>query len=236
MVELRRELPELPRRMRNLPVDSRGYPVPWFVGYVDGVPDFRVVRPAGREMAITEKRCWLCGEKRGRFGAFVIGPMCSVNRVSSEPPCHLECAEFAVKACPFLVRPHARRRESGYPEEAESADGNMILRNPGVSLIWVSTDWKPFPIDSKGSWLINVGNPDSFSWWREGRPATRAEVQESFDSGCPLLKKEAEREGEEAVDYYEAQLLRALKFLPAAKKATFYYCTPCYDKKVEVGR
>jgi hypothetical protein len=38
---LRPELTELPLRMRGLPLDERGYPVPWFVAWIDGKPEFR---------------------------------------------------------------------------------------------------------------------------------------------------------------------------------------------------
>ena len=58
------------------------------------------------------------------------------------------------------------------------------------------------------------GTPASVSWWREGRPATRTEVQESFDSGCPILRNAALEEGEAAVAHYERELTRALKLLP----------------------
>jgi len=31
------------RRMRRLPVSPRGFPVPWFVAWLGGVPDFRCI-------------------------------------------------------------------------------------------------------------------------------------------------------------------------------------------------
>lgn len=34
--------PLRPERMLGLPRDQRGYPVPWFVEWIDGAPDFRV--------------------------------------------------------------------------------------------------------------------------------------------------------------------------------------------------
>ena len=38
--------------------------------------------PGKREQSVKEKRCWICGDKRGKYGAFVIGPMCAINRIS----------------------------------------------------------------------------------------------------------------------------------------------------------
>ena len=96
MTDLRPGLPPLPRRMRTLPIDERGYPVPWFVqwflpdgsGAAPGVgkPDFRVADGYKRESAVKHRLCWLCGGKLGRQFAFVIGPMCAINFALFRPP------------------------------------------------------------------------------------------------------------------------------------------------------
>ena len=135
--QLRPELPPLPVRIARLP-RHRGYPVPWFVAVIDGVPDFRIVGTNKIALAHTRQLCWICGERIGSFLAFTVGPMCAVNRISSEPPSHRECAEFAAVACPFLARPHMVRREAGKPEGATEPAGVSIRRNPGVALVWVT--------------------------------------------------------------------------------------------------
>ncbi len=213
-MELRKDLPPLPRRFRSLPIDDRGYPVPWFVAFVDDKPDFRVARPNGLGEALRKRTCWLCGQPMGRFGAFVIGPMCAINRISSEPPSHRECAEFAVKACPFLVRPNAKRRDAKLPDDISAPSGIMIKRNPGVSLLWVSRNWHTMRVEN--GVLINVGDPVDHSWWREGRAATHDEVWESIETGYPILFKEAEREGRLAIWHLETAHAAALTLLPAA--------------------
>src|SRR5262245_2742625 len=101
---LRPELPPVPERMRKLPL-HRGYPVPWFVEWIEGVPDFRIMDGRKLVRAVKEKRCWVCGELMGSYLAFTIGPMCAVNRISAEPPSHRECASFSARGCPFLTRP-----------------------------------------------------------------------------------------------------------------------------------
>jgi len=58
--ELRRDLPELPKRVAKLPVDDRGYPVPWFVAWINGVPDFRIIKPGAVLEALKYKKCWIC--------------------------------------------------------------------------------------------------------------------------------------------------------------------------------
>ena len=84
---LRRSLDPLPPQMARLPI-ARGYPVPWFVAWVDGRPEFRAVRPGQVEHALKHRLCWVCGTSLGRFKTFVIGPMCGINRTTAEPPCH----------------------------------------------------------------------------------------------------------------------------------------------------
>lgn len=210
---IRKDLPALPRRMERLPLDSRGYPVPWFVAWVDGKLDFRVVEPAKLATAIGEKVCWSCGEKLGKFHAYVIGPMCAINRVSSEPPSHRDCAEFAARACPFLTRPKACRRESGLADiGAKDPAGISIDRNPGVALIWISQNGRPFRVEN--GILFNIGDPIEVLWFREGRPARRDEVKESIDSGYPILLRLARKDGPDAFAELERRYQSAMELLP----------------------
>jgi hypothetical protein len=223
MNDLRPELPTpIPDRILRLPV-RRGYPVPWFVAWLDGetpvprgqgVPDFRVLYPGVTALAHNRGLCWVCGGSLGRYRAFVLGPMCAVNRTSAEPPGHRECADWAARACPFLARPHARRREAGLPEEREAPAGIALLRNPGVALVW-TTERYGTKRDPDGGVLFDIGEPHHVAWWCEGREATRAEVQASIDSGEPALRAlcEGEAGAHAALDRY---LERAQPLLPSA--------------------
>jgi len=190
--------PVLPARMARLPRDRHDRPIPWFVHRdEDGTPDFRVVRAAGIPEAIHFNWCWVCGQPRGRHAAFVVGPMCAVNRTSAEPPSHLECAVYSARACPFLATPSMVRRERGIDTLPGGTHlppaGRMIPRNPGVALVWSSRTWRLFG-DGAGGTLVDLGDPTEVSWWAEGRPATRAEVTASIESGLPLLQAEAAKE------------------------------------------
>ncbi len=217
----RSDLPPLPSRMQHLPRDHRGYPVPWFVAFIDGKPDFRVIKDKGIATAWNSKLCWLCGAPMGVYKACVVGPMCGINRITSEPPSHLECAEYAAKACPFLTKPLATRVERGLPEECYTS-GVALKRNPGATLIWVTKDIKPFRIhpDKGGGVLFRLGNPTSLTFWCKGRHATRAEVEESVRTGLPKLQELAAMDGPKATaelitwtKAFEA-LLPAPEFIP----------------------
>lgn len=216
---MRPELPSLPERMKRLPVSERGYPVPAFVATVDGAPDFRVIKSGWIRECFKFERCWLCGGRLGRHRAYVIGPMCAVTRTNSEPPSHLECAVYAATACPFLVNPKQRRRESGMPGDHVEMPGAPLDRNPGVACVWVSKDpVKPFKaFTGNAGHLFNVGEPSEVLWFKAGRPATRAEVLESIDSGCPLIlesvKDAPDPEGERRG--LEAARERVMQYLPS---------------------
>lgn len=208
-----RELPALPSRMGRLPRDKHGRPVPWFVAWIDGQPDFRIIGEGKLIEAIRFKSCWLCGGQLGANVAFVLGPMCGITRTSPEPPSHRDCADYAARACPFLATPNMRRRDTGIPNEAREPDGIMIRRNPGVALVWVSRNWRK----QHGLALWHVGDPIETRWYAEGRSATRDEVLASIDTGLPLLRAEAENDPRPAAALAELnrQHTRALELIPA---------------------
>lgn len=218
-----REIPA-PGRMARLHRDKHGHPVPWFVAWLDdgepveppdGQPEFRVIGPGKRESAMNHRLCWTCGQPRGRYGAFLIGPMCAVNRVTAEPPCDRECAVFSARACPFLIRPQMRRRERGLPENTGEPGGVMLRRNPGVACVWITRDWG-VKFFTQQEWLIKLGDPSEVLWYAEGRPATRAEALASIDSGMDeLLRPEAEAEGKASVRMLDRQYRSAMRWLPA---------------------
>ena len=208
----------IPHYMRHLPISAKGFPIPWFVSKLgNGEYDIRIADGSKIPRAVRQKLCWLCGNTLGRHLAFVIGPMCAVNRITSEPPCHRACAEYAVAACPFLTQPRMRRNEKDKPDEAKNAAGIMLSRNPGVVLIWMTKTFTPFrPHAGNAGTLFKLGKPEALMFYSEGRQATREEIIASIESGIPLLRKEAEIDGAAAIDELEFKYREAMQLLPAA--------------------
>jgi hypothetical protein len=211
---MREGLPQAPLNIQALPLDARGFPIPWFV-YIDddGKEDFRIIGPGKLGGAFKKGLCWICGQPIGRLKTFVIGPMCAINRVSAEPPSHLECATYAAKACPFLTRPLAKRNDRDLPEGHQPAPGIAILRNPGVTLVWACLTYKPFFPDGGGV-LFKIGNPLRTNWYANGREATCQEVAESIESGFPILLAEAQKEGKAALVELGERYAQAVQLLP----------------------
>lgn len=208
----------MPGRIERLPRDHVGRPVPWFVAWIDGKPDFRVVKPGAAGQALARRVCWICGIVflRQEDRAFVVGPMCGINRVSAEPPAHRDCAVYSALACPFLATPNMVRRDRHMPDGTAPPPGVMIRRNPGVALVWVTRyrAWRERD-DGAGGRLFDIGEPREALWFARGRPATRAEVLASITSGLPLLRDMAERDGPAAVAQLDATYERALEVVPA---------------------
>jgi hypothetical protein len=216
---LRPDLPPLAERIAALPVDERGYPIPFFVSWIDGKPDFRIADSRKHSRCIKENVCWVCGQPLGKFKAFVIGPMCAINRTAGDPPAHLDCALWSVKGCPFLTKPKMHRREDEISDACKGNVGGILIeRNPGVSMIWTTKTYTPFP-DGKGGVLMEMGEPEHVTFWREGRTATRAEIEESIRTGLPSLvaccEQEEPKDRAAAHAELKARTARMMKLLPS---------------------
>jgi hypothetical protein len=199
---------DIPERMKGLSISDEGYPVPWFVPWVDGKPEFRGMDGEKLGIAVRHDKCWLCGQTLGVYKVFPIGPMCCVTRTISEPPSHKECALYGVKACPFLTQPRMRRNEKDMPEHGHIA-GIPIKRNPGVTCLWTTKHYKVIKAFNGGI-LFRIGSPERVEFWSQGRRATREEALGSMKSGLPILMMEAEKDGLGAVQELGAMYDKAV--------------------------
>jgi hypothetical protein len=214
---------DMPDRIRRLPVSPTGYPVPWFVTFFDadgqpcepplGVPDFRVIDPRKMKRCIDHHVCWTCGTTMGVHKCFVIGPMCAINRIISEPPSHRDCAIWSAKNCPFLSKPRMVRNEKDMKAGLVEPAGFGLKRNPGAVCVWVTKTFHPFRPPGGGI-LFSLGRPTETLWFAEGRRATRKEVMASIDSGYPTLLDLARQEGPEAILALATQREVALVLVP----------------------
>lgn len=155
--------------MHNLPMTEKGYLKPWFVK----ADDFRVVDNDKARLAIDKKNCWICGNpfKDSRY-ALVGSPLSAVTRIFREPPCHQDCAEYAMKVCPFILYSDAKRRDVGLPKELSDEELNKGLRvkhdpsNPGEYYLVVVDN---FHFNSKDMTLHYANeNILEIQYWKNG--------------------------------------------------------------------
>jgi hypothetical protein len=164
-----RKVTPIPRRMRGLPRDPRGVPIPWFARRdAEGHLRVTLLDLAKWDDAFKNRRCWMCGAPLGRYYTFVLGPVQAITRTVTEPPSHRGCAEYAVRVCPFLSNP-ARGRFDGV------ANPNGAPVNPGVFALWQTLS---FELGDRRHTLV-VGDPFRVAWRTRGRRATDAEVEAS---------------------------------------------------------
>ena len=202
-------------RIAKLPHDKRGFPIPWFVAWEGDKPLFPVMDPAKLSQAIRQDKCWVCGEKLGKYKTFVIGPMCCVNKITAEPPCHKDCAEFSAKYCPFLTRPKMRRvtTHDGYIDvPMKEAPGIMLAHNPGATALWTTRGYGVKRVHN--GILFEIGPFETVEFWAKGKRATRAEVYEAIDKGLPLLRNAAKLDGPIGQAECERKIADFLDILP----------------------
>ncbi|MBN3851963.1 hypothetical protein G3N59_01095 [Paraburkholderia sp. Ac-20340] len=192
---LRQGLPELPQRMRALPLDSRGYPVPVFAQRDSGVPDYRRCDSEKLAACVYYKRCCVCGEPVGQYKAFMIDALSAVTRTSLLPPAHIECAKFVAKACP------------------------VIEQRVGVSLVWVTRAYEALQHES--GLIFRMAEAEQTCWYINGRRANRDEVRSSFEDSLPALYDAAHAKSEAAVFELDTMVARATRYFPAHSAAAF---------------
>jgi hypothetical protein len=164
----------IPSFLRHLPVNSRGWPVPFFALDPENLAR---IDNAKLRRAVVERRCWICGHKLRRQVWFVLGPAQVATRRYREPPVHAGCARFAVTVCPFLTHPDYRR------QTATDVQLPHAVVNPGCFALWRTDLWL---LAEHGQ--LAVGDPTApVRWVSCGGPASHAQVLAAFDPYRPLL-------------------------------------------------
>lgn len=146
-----RDLP-MPERMRRLPLTTQGFPTLFFAPFKDGEAIIRSVDVNKFRRCIHERLCWLCGEELERQMTFVVSVTVAYTRVTLEPPCHHECAVYAMRACPFITNPQMRYRTAP-------------MQHPGPYALYTTSYYTVGPIrDAWPAALITMGIADKIEW------------------------------------------------------------------------
>lgn len=183
---------EIPKHLRTRPVHG-GYVVPYFVAWYVGKemvdertpgakPDFRVTDMRRAVICRQRNMCWICGKQLGSFKWFAFGPSSAVGRISVEPPSHKDCAQYAVRVCPYMLTPGKEMRPVKDLRPSEFTYEDVELHHPGVIVLWATKTSTIQPVDpSRGIYYIVPGEPDVVEFWQAGRKATRAEIKAGID-------------------------------------------------------
>jgi hypothetical protein len=189
-----RRFPDAPARIAALPCDPRGFPVPWFVAWRDGVPHFPVIDAEKLTAAWTEERCWVCGDRLGAYRSWIVGPMSAIEGATPEPPSHAECATFSVTSCPHLASADARFSERHGEAEGYAAQPNLAKVRSAATALWVTKGRGATPFLAGAGVLFRLHEPARVEWYAHSRLATGTEVRSAIDQGLPLLRRTAQAE------------------------------------------
>lgn len=107
---------KIPEKMKNLPLDKRGYPIPYIV-LIDnnGVPHFKVNDDEKLRTAAKWKFCAICGTRMKNGDMWVIGGPGSAFHPAGhyfDTPTHHECGAYALQVCPYLALRNYDGKES----------------------------------------------------------------------------------------------------------------------------
>jgi hypothetical protein len=169
----------VPSRIRALRRDQCGRPIPWFADdQMRGQANHAAASTDKRIAALRGELCWICGQRlptgqRIRKTdaevpfTFLMPAVCVIDRTAIDPPAHEPCAEYAARACPFLLTPAA---------------GGMVT--------WSTTSYRiERPLyGGNGRTLLKLGEPRRLVWWRQGRPASRVEAAEELVAAGTRLR------------------------------------------------
>jgi hypothetical protein len=170
---------KIPRLMRNLPKDSRGYPVP-VTAFRDknGKPHFAVNDSAVRTDIIIHDRCPICGNKLSERLWFVGGPLSAFNPDGAyiDPAMHYECMKYALQVCPYLAAPSYTRRiddktikPDTIPDAVVFVDSTMIPERPDV-FVAVETNSYSMSLHTPPMIYLKPRRPySSIEFWKNGQ-------------------------------------------------------------------
>lgn len=158
---------EMPQRVTDLARDTRGYPIPYTVKYDNnGLPDFRVIDVDKWHRAIKARCCGICGITLGGRIAFVGGPVSIANRLFNDLPMHRDCAEYAMRVCPFIAAPkfmYARMLPEGTQVNEHVCD-----ERPDQFGLGISRGFEVVQL-AGGVLALHAHTFESVEWWKHGQ-------------------------------------------------------------------
>lgn len=159
----------MPVYLKDRPRDERGYPIPASVVIdANGKPDFRVINPEKAMAMLLSRRCALCDKSMGRVVTFVGGPLSMRSRSFTDGPMHDECAQYALKVCPFLAAPKFAYSRSHDVAGVEVATIESVSKDrPAYFGHGYTTDYHLMQIP--GAVLIIAEPWFGVEWWKDGK-------------------------------------------------------------------
>jgi len=94
----------MPPRIQARPKDHRGYPITYVTAiFEDGRADFTTLDEDRVGHVLQERLCGICAQPHENLVAGIATTEEVESGIFRDPPMHVECAEYALRVCPFLA-------------------------------------------------------------------------------------------------------------------------------------
>jgi hypothetical protein len=180
--------------MRNLPLDARGYPVPYVVECdISGKPLFIVNSAERNAICIHRKLCPICGERLTKELWYVGGPQSALHPQGCylDSAMHHECMAYALQVCPYLAMSRSAARDAvidklqtRLPEVKLLVDPTIDMRTPVVFMAVMSYGRSlsyHLSKDQRNPYQKPLRPYHAVEFWHGGQRL-------DFEEGCALIR------------------------------------------------
>jgi hypothetical protein len=162
---------EIPFRMKDLPRDTNGYPIPFtMLRTEDGAADFTRHDLAAIGKSIFDQLCSICGQALHTDIWLLAGAKIALNPHGGyiDPAMHKQCAVYALKVCPYLALPSFAKR---LPNEVDASHSSVriITGKPVVFALVKTCNYHVVTTPQGGTILLPIRPLLDIEYWREGR-------------------------------------------------------------------
>lgn len=168
----------IPKLMRTLERDPRGYPIPFIVlRDKSGRPQFTINDVRKTEPARIKRLCQICGKKLEKLVWFVGGARCFTLAQGAfvDGPVHHECGQYALQVCPFLaLANYSKLIDDRLLKPGDRPDDLVLARVPHMPPnqperfgFGCTADYEAFRSDHQG-WLYRANTWEYVEWWKGG--------------------------------------------------------------------
>lgn len=209
----------IPERMKHLPRDARGYPVPVLVlRDTDGKPHFAINDNDVWMHVVKNDLCAICGKPHDELRWFVGGPGSAFSPQGAyiDPPLHKECAEYALQVCPYLALPKYMKSvgdrtldKDKLPGGAILVDNTMIPSRPEV-FVGLAARGTKIVVSPPSQLLLVPDEVVDVMMWKHGVKVPDEELEDQMHRAFVKLAMDIEETNEIAMKHGEDDVTPAI--------------------------
>lgn len=182
----------VPKKMRALARDRRGYPVPFIIlRDTDGRPHYTINDSVRHRKCLTEMRCPICGTRLDKPFWLVGGPLSVFHEHGAflDTGLHYECMRYALQVCPYLAAPvYSGRIDTVTIKPEKTPPGCQVLLDPTMiperPALFVAVAANAQKVNYGG--IMATIQPErpykAIEYWQRGQQITEADAMPLVES------------------------------------------------------